>query len=60
MDESGRQALVEVARSGMERTTEGFWVGVEAVTEPLGHQSADVDDVHPRTGYEFQFELDRR
>jgi hypothetical protein len=60
MDEPGRQTLVQVASGRMERTTQGFWVDVEAVTEPLGHQSADVDDVHPRTGYEFQFELDRR
>jgi hypothetical protein len=44
----------------MERATEGFWIGVEAVTESVGHQAADVDDVHPRTGYEFQVELDRR
>ncbi len=60
MDEPGGQALVEVASGGMERATEGFWIGVEAVAESLGHQAADVDDIHPRTGYEFQVELDRR
>ncbi len=60
MDEPGREALVEIARRRMERAAEGFWVGVEAVAEPLGHQAADVDDVHPRTGNELEVELDRR
>jgi hypothetical protein len=44
----------------MERATKGFWIGVEAVTEVVGHQAADVDDVHPRTGNELEIELYRR
>ena len=60
MAEPGCQALVQIPRGGMQRATEGFGIGVETVAEAMGHQAADVDDVHPRTGHELEIELYRR
>ena len=60
MAEPGREALVEIPGRRVERAAEGFWVVVEAVAEAVGHQAADVDDVHPRSGNELEIELYRR
>ena len=58
--EPAGEALIQVARGGVERAAEGLRIGVEAVAETLGHEVANVDDVHPRTGHELEVELDRR
>ena len=54
------EPLVEIPGGGMERAAERLRIGVEAIPEALGHQAADVDDVHPRAGNELEVELYRR
>ncbi len=60
MNEPGGQSLVEITGGRMERAAQRLWIGVQAVAEPLGHQSADVDDVHARAREQLEIELDRR
>ncbi len=54
------EPLVEIPGGGMEGAAERLRIGVEAIPVALGHQAADVDDVHPRAGNELEVELYRR
>ena len=60
MNEPCRQSLIEITRSRMEGAAQRLGIGVQAVSEPLGHQAADVDDINPRSREQLEIELDRR